>query len=203
MNKFEKGVPFDPGYSKFAIYFPESIQPILEELAELKSPHQKKFKLSLFEPGIHKLINNCAAFYLGCLLWGAFIHYKFKDNPKEIINNPADNLSKEEKLSRDYTEEINFMFKFFEKFDKDFKYFVKKPFKIDDQIIEIFNTYNEFVVLNKNFMKIKLTSDIKLPKALKHFNKLDDKKLDALHKHILEILNSDNIEEILKIGFYK
>ena len=203
MKKFDKGVPFDPGYSKYAIYFPESITPFLEELALLKSPHQKKFKLSTAEPQIKSLINNCAAFYLGCILWGAFIHHRFKDEPKDVINNPMENLTKKELKDRDYTDEIEFIFQLIAHLDKDFKYFLKKPFQVDDQIIEIFNVYNEFTKLNKNFSNIKISSDVKLPKAVKHFEKLDNKKLDKLYEQIEQIISSGNIEELLKIGFYK
>lgn len=202
MKQFDNGVPFDPGYSQFAIYFPESIQPIMEELVLIKAPHQKKFKLSLYEAAIKKLINNCAAFYLGCILWGAYINHRFKDAPKEIINNPAENLSKEEKESRDYTEETTFILEFITLMDKNFKYFVKKPFKIDDLVIEIFEAYKEFVLLNDNFMKIKTTGDIRLPEAVKHFKKFDNKKLDLLHKRIIEVIDSGDIDKLLEIGFY-
>ncbi|OGI05141.1 MAG: hypothetical protein A2104_07435 [Candidatus Melainabacteria bacterium GWF2_32_7] len=203
MNQFASGVPFDPGYSQYTIYFPEAILPFVEELAQIKAPHQKKFKLSLSESGIHQLINNCAGFYLGCILWGAFIHHKFKDSPKEVIDNPADDLTEEELKSRDYTEEINFMLEFFKQIDRDYKYFCKKPFKVDEQVINIFNAYNEFVVINDNFLNIKLTSDIKLPKAVEHFDKLDQEKLDTLYKYISDVVDSGNLEDLLKIGFYK
>ncbi|EKE04285.1 MAG: hypothetical protein ACD_20C00089G0005 [uncultured bacterium] len=203
MSQFENGVPFDPGYSQYTLYFPEAILPLVEELARIKAPHQKKFKLSMVEPAIHDLVNNCAGFYLGCILWGGFIHHKFKDDPKEIINNPGDDLTEEELKSRDYNEEINFMLEYFKHLDRDYKYFCKKPFKVDQQILDIFNAYSEFVSLNNNFANIKLTSDVKLPESVKHFDKLSQKKLDTLYKNISEVIESGKLEDLLKIGFYK
>ena len=109
MNQFEKGVPFDPGYSQYKFSFIENISYLSEKYSQLKAFHQKKFSFNLVEPSILKLINNCCAFYLGCILWGSFIHYRFKDNSKEIIGNNVNELTEEELKELDFNSEIKFM----------------------------------------------------------------------------------------------
>jgi hypothetical protein len=203
MEKFEKGVPFDPGYSQYSFSFPENITYVTYEYSQLKANHQKKFKLSLIEPAIIDLIRKCSAFYLGCILWGGFIHYRFKDNPKEIIGNNTKNLTQEELKELDCAEETKFMLKYIEQFDRDCKYFLRKPARVPASIIEILKSYNEFVELNNNFFNISQTSDVKVPQSLDHFKNLTDEQLDNLYAQILKVIESGKIEDLLETGFYK
>lgn len=203
MKKFEKGVPFDPGYSQYSFSFLENIVYITGEYSKLKANHQKKFKLSLIEPTIIDLIKKCTAFYLGCMLWGGFIHYRFKDSPKEIIGNNTKDLTEEEFKELDCAEESKFMLKYIEQFDKDCKYFLKKPARVPASIIEILNSYNEFVEINNNFRNVNQTSEVKLPKAFSHFKKLSNEQLDNLNEQISKIIESGKIEDLIELGFYK
>ena len=203
MDRFKKGVPFDPGYSKHTVSFIENIVYLTGEYINLKDIHKKKFKLSLMEPVIIKLINKCSAFYLGCILWGGYIYYRFEDNPKEILGNNTQNLTEDELRELDCAKETKYILKYIEQFDKDCKYFLRKAANVQDSIIEILNNYNEFVELNTNFINIDKTSDVRLPQALDHFKNLTDEQLDNLYFQILDVIESGNLENILKIGFYR
>ncbi|MDD3014416.1 MAG: hypothetical protein PHC34_11995 [Candidatus Gastranaerophilales bacterium] len=202
MNHFDNGVPFDPGFSGLSVTFSYNIQPIIDEITKYKAPHQKKFILTRSEPTIIALINKCTSFYLGCMLWGSYICYKFKDNPKEIIGNHTLELSEEEAKQLDCAQETDSILDFIARWDRDYKYFLKKPFKVDSQIIEILKTYKEFAVLNDNFTKTKSTSDIKLPEALNHFSKHSQNQLNDLYSVIMDSIKQAKIENLLKIGFY-
>lgn len=202
MDKFEKGVPFDPGYSSIAVSFIGNIPYLTQEYSNLKTPHQKKFKLTMIEKPIIELINKCTAFYLGCMLWGGFIHCRFKDDSKQILDNNTNGLSENELKELDCAKESNFMLEFIKQFDRDCKYYLKKPLKIAPQITEILTNYDEFVKLNNNFVGISATADVKLPKAAAHFENLTDEELDSLHIKIMNVISSGKIEDLLKIGFY-
>jgi len=203
MDKFEKGVPFDPGYSQYSFSFLENIAYITQEYSQLKTNHQKKFKLNLIEPTIIDLINKCTAFYLGCILWGGFIHCRFKDNPKEITDNNTKGLTKEDLKELDCAEETKFMLKYIEQLDKDCKYFLRRPAKITDSIVEILKSYNEFVELNNNFVDVNQTNEVKLPHTLDHFKNLTNEQLDSLYSQISKAIESGKIENLLETGFYK
>lgn len=203
VENFDKTVPFDPGYSPLSFSFMENIAYVTGDYNQLKAIHQKKFKLSQLEPAIIDLINKNAAFYLGCMLWGGFLSSRFKDSPKEITGNHTLKLSDEAKKTLDCAEETKFSLQYIEFFDKDCKYYLKKPAKVSDFVKEILNNYNEFAQINNNFINVKMTSDIKLPKALAHFSKLTNEQLDELRTKIKEVIDSGKIEKLLDIGFYK
>jgi len=204
MDQFEKGVPFDPGLSNWHISFSDYIENQVGDPTKLKSINQIKFKLSQNEHGIIKKAEKGASIYLGCMLWGGFLNAMFKDNPKEILDNPAFNLSDEEFEEQVYyTDEAKYIIEYLKDFDRKCRFYLKRPFKFNNQIIEIINNYIKFVEINKDFRDTRLTSDIKLPDALNHFKTLSKEKLDEFYKLFLNIINSDKIEELLKIGYYQ
>ena len=203
MHNFEKSVPFDPGYSKISFSFLSNVDYVMGDYYQLKTIHQKKFKLSQLEKSITEMITKSTAFYIGCQLWGGFLSARFKDSPKEITGNHAFNLKGQELEELDCCIETNFILDFIQAFDKDCKYYLKKPAKISPVIIEILKSYNEFAELNKHFVGVKKTSDIKLPKALGHFKNLTNEQLDSLYDQILKAIESGKIENLLEIGFYK
>lgn len=203
IEEFKNGVSFDPGYSPLSFSFIENIVYITKDYNQLKAIHQKKFKLSQLEPKIIELIAKSTAFYLGCMLWGGFLSSRFKDSPKEILGNHTSKLSPEEAKNLDCAEETKFTLQYIDLFNKDCKYYLNKPAKVSDFIIEILKNYNEFAEINNNFINVKKTSDIKLPKALSHFDKLTDEKLDELRSKILTIIASGKVESLLDLGFYK
>jgi hypothetical protein len=77
-------VLFDPGFSQFTIIFPRNVYNYLDEIASLKQNHQKKFAFSQLENQIMPIIKRCASFYLGCILWGSYLFWKYKNDVREI-----------------------------------------------------------------------------------------------------------------------
>ncbi len=203
MKDFEKAIPFDPGFSKISFSFVENVQLLENDWEKLKVNHQKKFWLIKFEPTIIDFINNSSCFYLGCILWGGLIKSRFKSEPKEIFGNTTDTLSEEELKDLDCAAESKLILQYIEKINRDYKFFLKRQSKISGIILEILNSYVEFAQINNNFVGIKYTSDINLPKSMEHFEKLSVEQLDSLSEKIFTSINTNQIQDLLKIGFYK
>lgn len=202
MPNFDKTVPFDPGYSKISFSFIENISYLTNTYNQLKAPHQKKFQLSRIESSILELISKSSAFYLGCMLWGGFLAARFKADPKELVGNNTEGLSEEELKNVDCGAESRIILDYLQIFDKDCKYFLGRPAKNSSFTKEILESYIEFASINNNFIKMKKTDEIKLPKALEHFKNLTNEQLDALCKKIYSIIDSGKIETLLELGFY-
>lgn len=200
---FDKTVPFDPGFSPLSFSFIENMAGLKQDYDRQKANHQKKFWLIKMEPKIVELIEKCSSFYLGCILWGGFIHYRFKNDPKEIIGNTTEKLSAEEQQDLDCAIESKAMILYIESLHRDLKYFLKRPAKIPTFIEEILECYIEFSSLNNNFIGVKTTDQIKMPKAVEHFKELSTEQLDLLCEKIYTTINSGKIEKLLEIGFYK
>ena len=116
---FSKGVLFDPGYSKYTLAFSQNIDAAYNVLFSMKALHQRKFKFQMVYPQLLKLLEHTVSFYLGCLLWAAYIKQSFENEPKEILDN--DYLGKtvnEEQLLF----EVNYAISYIEKLKKDCKY---------------------------------------------------------------------------------
>lgn len=203
MKNFDKTVPFDPGYSKISFSFTQHIGYLTKTYNQLRASHQKKFLLTQIESQALDLIEKSSAFYLGCMLWGAFIHYRFKHAPAEILGNNTTNLSGEELQELDCAAEAKLILQYIENFDKDCKYFLKRPSKVSPLIKEILTNYIEFAKLNNNFININKTNEIKIPQILSHFDNLTNKQLDDLCEKIYTIIDSGKIDALLEIGFYK
>lgn len=203
MKNFDKTVPFDPGYSQMSFSFVGNIDFAIDEYKKLKAPNQKKFWLMKNESLLVDFINKSTAFYLGCLLWGAFLHYRFKDSPKEIEGNHSLKLSAEEQKELNCCEEVNAILDYVNSLHRDCKYFLKRPAKIDNFILKILENYIEFAQLNENFVNTKTTDDIKLPKDLAHFDKLSNGQLDSLCEKIYSIIESKQIVSLLDLKFYE
>ncbi len=202
MINFDKNVPFDPGYSKISFSFMEQVSYVSAFYEQVKTPQQKKFQLTKLEPAILDLVNQSTAFYLGCMLWGGFIHQRFIEEPKEITGNHTQKLSKQEVEELDCGEEAKIILQYIENLNRDCKYYLKRPARVQNFVSEILNSYIEFAQINENFVNVSNTGDIKLPKTLEHFKNLDNKKLDELCEKIYTTIDSGKIEGLLEIGFY-
>lgn len=204
MRNFETTVPFDPGYSEKAFSFTEAIKTTQECYAQLTSNSQKKIWLPQAEPEVLKLIELNAAFYLGCILWGGFLANRFKDDPKEIEGNTTLNLSDAEKKDLDCAADAKAALEYIKSFDRDCKYFVRRPMKIKPIIKKIYESYIEFAELNNQFVDVRTTADIKTPKAISHFKGLSYDMLDMLCESIYMIINTEQLLfGLLDLGFYE
>ena len=201
MSDLEK-VPFDPGFSKFATVFPREICDYMDEISLMKQNHQKKFAFARMENHVVSIINILASFYLGCIFWGGYLFWKYKDNIREIDGNPAFLLSDDEINNLKYDDEIDFIINFLDKFEKNSKYYLHRPSRINPEYIKYFKNYKQFASLNNNFKTLKYTNEIQLPDIIAHFENFSEEKLDELKQRIDEIINSDNIQDILSLKFY-
>lgn len=203
MNNFKDNVRFDPGYYKISFSFVGQISYLTGNYNQIKNPNQKKFQLSRLESGILNIINKSTAFYLGCMLWGGFLHEYFRDEPKEILGNNTKGMSEKELQDLDCSIEAKVILQYIENFDKDCKYFLKRPAKVSSFLTEVLNSYIEFAQLNDNFINVNYTNEIKLPKAMEHFKDLSHEQLDTLYEKINIAIDSNKIETLLDLGFYK
>jgi hypothetical protein len=201
MHKFENKIPFDPGYSKLSFPFSQQIAFVASGYAQQKIQNQKKFQLIRLEPMIIDLIDKSSAFFLGCLLWGAFISSRFPEG-RELEGNTTEGLSEEELKNLDCAIEAKSILEFISYFERDCQYLLKRTSKLNPQIRKILEAYVEFAKLNNNFIGVNKTNQVKLPKELSHFEHLSVQKLDELCESIYSIIDSGRIDALLDLSFY-
>ncbi len=195
-------VPFDPGYSEFSTQIPAEAGLILDQIAQLKQSHKRKFEFQKFEMQIVPLIKRCAAVYIGCILWGSYLFHRYKDDPKEISGNAVMELPPEQRSELDYTKNIDFIIELIDKLNKAGNYYLRRSSKAGESLGVYFKAYKEFCELNDNFKSLQTTDQIKLPSAVAHFQDYDIQKLDALKSEIEEIIVLKKIDRLLQVGFY-
>ena len=78
-----------------------------------------------------------------------------------------------------------------EKFRKDAKFFMNEDFLIDDWDLKILDAYREFLKLNKGFVKVKTTDDIKIPEIIQI-----PEDLESVEEKINEVIESGNLFEL-------
>ena len=142
----------------------------------------------MYYPKVLNLIKNYMGFYIGCILWAAII--KQEDNV-EILNNYCfgGEYSEDETLS-----EINFMREYFEQLKKDVKYYIGQNFEVDEDYLKILDVYGEFLKLNKGFVDISTTNDLKLPENCK-FSKED---LETFKNEIDKVVENGKIANLIE-----
>ncbi len=186
----EEKVKFDPGFSKFSAPFPQDIPEYLEQIAQLPQPHQKKFNFQKLETQAVAMIKKSAYVYLGCMLWGSYIHYRYKDDPREI----SGNVIKESNAEVDYVREMDEALLAVEKMDKASKYYLRRPMRLDRQFVEYLEAYREFVALNNSFLDMETTADIKIPEKFRYLGEYSAEQLDELRDGIYKVIESDSVE---------
>lgn len=193
---FSKGVLFDPGYSKYTLAFSQNIDAAYNVLFSMKALHQRKFKFQMVYPQLLKLLEHTVSFYLGCLLWAAYIKQSFENEPKEILDN--DYLGKtvnEEQLLF----EVNYAISYIEKLKKDCKYYLGKTCNIPEDWTYVLNVYKEFLTANNYLTQAKMTSDILLPKQIK---KIESPDLPKVLSIIEEVTKTGELKDLFKAKKY-
>lgn len=181
---------FDPGFSKlFVSSFSYNIELLYIDLNRVKNFGQKKTQFILtFQKG-KTLFDVYLGFYLGCMLWGACLKSM---GCEKIEGNPF--------IDRDYQredslEEINYMRDFVKKFDRDSKYYLGKPFKVEENKLKILDLYEEFIDANGGFVNIDTTDKIKLVGKLDEITK---EKITEIENKIQEVINANKLEDLLE-----
>ena len=187
---------FDPGYSKYTLAFSQNIDAAYNVLFSMKALHQRKFKFQMVYPQLLKLLEHTVSFYLGCLLWAAYIKQSFENEPKEILDN--DYLGKtvnEEQLLF----EVNYAISYIEKLKKDCKYYLGKTCNIPEDWTYVLNVYKEFLTANNYLTQAKMTSDILLPKQIK---KIESPDLEKVLSIIEEVTKTGELKDLFKAKKY-
>ena len=156
-----KGLEFDPGFGPHIMAFQGTVEYLYSDINRFSIFSQRKMKFRQYHKKILEVFNNNLGFYVGCLMWAAYI--KTQDE-QPILNN---NCFGQEYDEAENTSETDFMIKFVELFPKDMKYFLGESFEFDKGVIELLETYKEFLTINKGFVDSKNNTDIKLPSNVK------------------------------------
>lgn len=188
---FDNGAQFDPGFVQHMSAFVPNIEYIYAGLNRLKNFTLKKNQFKMYYPKIQSLLKNYLGFYLGCILWAAYISQL---DEKPILNNLCfgGEYSEKETLS-----EVDFIMDYIEQLKKDVKYYTGQDFTIDENSINILNAYREFLIANKGFVETKTTKDIKLPANLKTSS---DKDLEEILSGIEKVIDNGKLYELFPLA---
>lgn len=173
-----KGLEFDPGFAPYIMAFRGTVEYLYMDINRFKNLSQRKMKFRQYYKKFLELFNNNLGFYVGCLMWAAYI----KTQPEQDIlnNNCLDGEYNEEENVAD----VDFMIKFLELLPKDMKYFLGMNYEINPVDLKILEMYKEFLTINKGFVNSKKNTDILLPSGM---------KTDGAENF------KDKIDEVLKI----
>lgn len=188
---FDNGAQFDPGFVQHMSAFVPNIEYVYAGLNRLKNFTLKKNQFKMYYPKIQSLLKNYLGFYLGCILWAAYISQL---DEKPILNNLCfgGEYSEKETLS-----EVDFIMDYIEQLKKDVKYYTGQDFTIDENSINILNAYREFLIVNKGFVETKTTKDIKLPTNLKTPS---DKDLEEILSGIEKVIDNGKLYELFPLA---
>ena len=123
------------------------------------------------------------------MLWGAYLKTL---GSEKIIGNPF--------LGKEYEEEpalseINFIFDFVKKLDKDSKYYIGKPYTFAPQKLEILELYKEFIKKNESFVNTDTVDKIVLVGKLETMSK---EEILEIKKKIQDVIHTGKLEELLE-----
>lgn len=181
-----KGLEFDPGFAPYIMAFRGTVEYLYMDINRFKNLSQRKMKFRQYYKKFLELFNNNLGFYVGCLMWAAYI----KTQPEQdILNNNC--------LGGEYNEEenvsdVDFMIKFLELLPKDMKYFLGMDYEINPNDVKILEMYKEFLTINKGFVNSKKNTDILIPAGMKTDGAENFKdKID-------EVLKTEDLSKLLE-----
>ena len=181
-----KGLEFDPGFAPYILAFRGTVEYLYADINRFKNFSQRKMKFRQYYKKFFELFNNNLGFYVGCLMWAAYI----KTQPEQpILNNNC--------LGQEYDEESNiseteFMIKFLELLPKDMKYFLGENYDIDKTDMKILEMYKDFLIINKGFVNSEKNTDILLP------SDMITEGAENFKEKIDEVLKSGDLSKLLE-----
>lgn len=194
----KNSVPFDPGFAPYVLTFSTTYFFIENEVKKLKNANQRKMKYKSFEAGLLKVCDNLMSFYLGGMLYGAYLNTKHKNSPKKLIGNDFLSLKVEDCEKGDISIEVFTLEKFIKNNDKN-------PFasrKINPKYIAVIDSYIEFLKINDYFTNVETTNDIKIPQAFSYITNYKTKELNGLFEILMDSINSKKIEKLLTSEYF-
>ena len=180
---------FDPGFTKSLIPLSLDTKYFYDELNMIKNFNIKKSEFRIALPKLAQLTERHIGFYVGCMLWGAYLKTL---GSEKIIGNPF--------LGKEYEEEpalseINFIFDFVKKLDKDSKYYIGRPYTFDPKKLEILELYKEFIKKNESFVNTDTVDKIVLVGKLETMSK---EEILEIEKKIQDVIHTGKLEELLE-----
>ena len=180
---------FDPGFTKSLIPLSLDTKYFYDELNMIKNFNIKKSEFRIALPKLAQLTERHIGFYVGCMLWGAYLKTL---GSEKIIGNPY--------LGKEYEEEpalseINFIFDFVKKLDKDSKYYIGKPYTFDPKKLEILELYKEIIKKNESFVNTDTVDKIVLVGKLESMSK---EEILEIEKKIQDVIHTGKLEELLE-----
>ena len=154
------GLEFDPGFSPYILAFQGTVEYLYMDINRFKNLSQKKIKFKQYHNKILEVFNNNLGFYIGCLMWAAYIKTQ---EEQVILNNHCFGQRYNEEEN---TIETDFMINFTKLFPRDMKYYLNENYEFDSKIINILTAYREFLIINKGFIETIKNTDIKLPENI-------------------------------------
>lgn len=196
---FTKGAPFDPGYAPHLISFLPAVLSAKSELGRIKNFGQKKLRFRVLNKITHKALLSTLGFWIGCILWGGFIKYKFQE-PKEITGNDFLGVKKEDIQDFEYSIEFDEMENYLDNYSKDMKYYVGIAEELPVVYKVIVEEYRQFIELNDNFLGTKTTQDIKIPPKFEFLAQYSEQELDELYAQIMSVIDSKDLSGFLEMN---
>ena len=182
-----KGLEFDPGFGPHILAFQGTVEYLYADINKFKNFSQRKTKFLQYHKKILEVFNNNLGFYIGCLMWAAYI--KGQEEQK-ILHNHCYGQKFDEETN---TIETDFMIRFAELFPRDMKYFLNESYEFPKYVLELLNIYKEFLNINKGFVETKNNTDIKLPAEVKTEN------AESFKAKIDEIIKSKDLSKFAKL----
>lgn len=180
------GLDFDPGFGPYILAFRGAVEYLYLDINKFKNLSQKKVKFMQYHKKILEIFDNNLGFYVGCLMWAAYI----KTQPKQKIL--SNHCFGQEYNEKDNISETIFMKEFIKLYPRDMKYYMGKSFEFDENISKLIQAYEEFLVLNKGFVESEFNTDILIPESIKISEPENCKNL------IDEILGTEDLSKFLK-----
>ena len=169
------------------------------EIRKFKNANQRKMKYKSFESGLIKLCDNLISFYLGGMLYGAYLKNKYKDAPLELDGNDFYGLNVDECKNGDVSIEVLALEKFIKGNEKN-------PFatrKLNPKYITIIDAYIEFLEKNNYFTDVKTTNDIRIPTKFSYISKYKEKSLDEVMVAIENAIAAKKPEKLLSTMYFE
>lgn len=195
--------PFDPGFAPYLIPFLSALQAMESELARIKNFGQKKIRYKILDKSCQKAMESTLGFWVGCILWGGYIKYKFKNAPRDISGNSFLELKKEDIPDFAYNTEFDAIENYIENFSKNAKYYTGANASLPEFYGTIVKEYRAFVELNDNFLNTRTTVDIQIPPKFEFLAQYSGTRLDELGAKIVQIIAKGDLSGFLELDFVK
>lgn len=108
-------------------------------------------------------------------------------------------MSEQDIKEFDCAYEAKAILEYISSFDRDCRYFLKRPSKLSSKVRKILENYIQFAEINNNFIGMKKTDEIKMVKDFDYLEKLSDIQLDELCENIYACIDSANIAGLLDL----